>query len=73
MKTTTLRTEIGDLERALATKRGELAHTERICRHEWGPVETAHVYHEGYEIPGDPPEFGGVDRRGPMWVSAHTD
>lgn len=73
MKTTHLRTEINDLERALAAKRGELANTERVCRHDWGPTEPDHIYHEAYTIPGDEPGTCGVDWRGPCYVPAKTD
>lgn len=41
------------------------------CQHDW-IVQYDPIYTEGYLIPGDPPGFGGVDRRSDFYVSPET-
>jgi len=60
--------EIATLQRNLksAQERLERAHTH--CQHDFGgPIYTPQVF-EAYFQQGDLPGFGGVDRRGDMWV-----
>lgn len=68
------RREIARLEQALADERAKLDSLTRECgRHVWGEVIYTPTYHEGYTIPGDGPEFGGIDRQGPCYVGPKTD
>jgi|ERR1017187_2670954 hypothetical protein len=53
--------------------KGNLLEAVRNCRHRWGPTQDAHIYTEGFTIPGDPPGVGGSDHRCDCYVDAKTD
>lgn len=68
-----LREEVRRAEKKLQDKQRALAEIERGCRHDWSDVIPAHIHHEGYTCPGDPPGTMGVDWRGPVHVPASTE
>lgn len=68
-----LRQRVDILKADLQRAESDLALVVGSCRHTWGNVIADHVYHEAYEIPGDPPGTMGIDWRGPVWVDAKTD
>lgn len=67
-----LEKRIQNLESELATLRHQRAHQIANCRHDWGPVVADFIREESYIIRGDPPGYGGVDRRSDFYVPAKT-
>lgn len=67
------RQDIERLTQQLHAKRAAVQEAESRCHHEWGKTEAAHIYHEGYTCPGDPPGTMGIDWRGPVEVPPRTE
>lgn len=65
--------DINKKKRELELAESALAKADRNCGHVWGDAVAAHIRHEGYTIPGDPPGTMGVDHRGPTYVSPRTE
>lgn len=68
-----LRDEVAELERKLEHRKADLNSLIRLCRHEWGPIEAAHIYTPGGTIPGDPVGTMGIDWRGPVSYPSSTE
>lgn len=68
-----IRETVAQLKEKLGSAEGELSYAERNCHHNWSKIEPDHIYHKGYEIPGDAPGTMGIDWRGPVWVEAKTE
>lgn len=68
-----LREQVGELESRLESKKFELDTAIRNCHHNWTDTIADHIYHPGYQCPGDPPGTMGIDWRGPVWVDARTE
>lgn len=65
-KVRTLQIELADAEAALKFEVSQ-------CKHSWTDPVAAHIRHEGYTIPGDPPGTMGIDWRGPTYVEPKTE
>lgn len=63
-----IQSQIGSMKRELELLERQLKTIESQCKHRWGPTEEAHIRHEGYTEPGDPPGTMGIDWRGPIYV-----
>ena len=67
-----LHAEITRLERDLTGAKGELAHMQRTCQHDWPTPTYDPIMKEGYRDPGDTQGTMGVDFRGPQWIPGST-
>lgn len=68
-----LEAEFEKARQQLEAGRSELRRLEATCPHQWSQPISAHIRHEGYTIPGDPPGTMGVDWRGPTDVPPRTE
>lgn len=72
--------EIRKLIAEVANAKGQVLSLEarlngirRRCQHQFTGITYDPIEHAAYTDPGDPPGTMGIDRRGPVYVSARTE
>jgi hypothetical protein len=63
-----MKQKIAATKQELAGLEETLRQYQQKCQHDWGQTMYTPIVREGYQDPGDGPDWHGADKRFPTWV-----